>query len=406
MDCFVVFTLFAMTRSVKIVFVQIPLLNLKKQHAELQNEIETAVIEVLRGAHYVLGPNVEAFEAESAEFLGAKHAIGCANGSDALYLALMALGVQAGDEVLTTPFTYIATAEAINQIGAVPVFVDIDARSYNIDPNLIEAKITAKTRAIIVVHLYGQCCNMDAVMKIAAKHNLRVVEDSAQAFGASMMYQGKKRKAGTIGDIGTFSFYPTKNLSCAGDGGLMTTNSSELNQLLRKIRVHGTYKRYHHDSLGVNSRLDELQAAILRIKLKHIDNWNNHRRIIAGIYNKAIAEINENAVILEAPYEESFSLAVSGHIYHQYTLRVLQSDREILRSELAAKGIATEIYYPLPLHMQPVYHYLGYKPGDFPLSQAAAGSIVCLPISAELELDEAKIVAAVLTKLAGAPSLL
>ncbi len=375
---------------------QIPLLNLKKQHAELQSEIETAVIDVLRGGHYVLGPNVDAFEAESAKFLGAKHAISCANGSDALYLALMALGVKAGDEVLTTPFTYMATGGAISQIGAVPVFVDIDARSYNIDPKLIENSITDKTRAIIVVHLYGQCCNMDAVMKIAEKHGLKVIEDAAQAFGSTMMYQGAKRRAGTIGDIGTYSFYPTKNLSAAGDAGLMVTNSDELNAILRKVRVHGTYKRYHHDSLGVNSRLDELQAAILRIKLKHIDNWNNHRRTIAGIYNKTVAEINEAAgsVVIEAPWEEAFSLAVSGHSYHQYTLRLLKGDREALRSELAAKGIPTEIYYPLPLHMQPVYHHLGYKPGDCPVAQAVAESIICLPIYAELELDEAKRVAA------------
>lgn len=384
---------------------QIPLLNLKKQHAELQNEIETAVIEVLRGGHYVLGPNVDAFEAESAKFLGAKHAISCANGSDALYLALMALGVKAGDEVLTTPFTYMATGGAISQIGAVPVFVDIDERSYNIDPKLIEARITAKTRAIIVVHLYGQCCDMEAVMSIAQKHKLKVIEDAAQAFGSRMIYQGVSRRAGTIGDIGTYSFYPTKNLSAAGDAGLMVTNSDEINAILRKIRVHGTYKRYHHDSLGVNSRLDELQAAILRIKLKHIDNWNNHRRTIAGIYNKAIAEINEEAgtVVLEAPWEEAFSASCSGHTYHQYTLRVLKGDREALRAELAAKGIHTEIYYPLPLHMQPVYHYLGHKPGDCPVAQAVADSIICLPIYAELELDEAKRVGAGLQQVAFAP---
>ncbi len=372
---------------------QVPILNLQKQHAELQNEIEAAVLAVLRGGHYVLGPNVTAFEDESAKYLQVKHSISCANGSDALYLALLALGVKAGDEVITTPFTYVATAEAISQVGALPVFVDIDPLSYNIDPSKIEPAITAKTRAIIVVHLYGQCCDMEAVMNIASKHKLKVIEDAAQAFGARMMYKGQTCMAGGIGDIGTYSFYPTKNLAAAGDAGLVVTNSDALNDLLRRIRVHGTYKRYHHDVLGVNSRLDEIQAAILRIKLKHIDNWNAHRRAIAAIYNQASSG-------LKAPQVAPYVAACSGHIYHQYTLRA--ANRDALREAMHAKGIATEVYYPVPLHMQPVYKDLGYKPSDLPESEKAAAEILCLPIYAELELDQAKIVAAVLEQVSTA----
>lgn len=249
------------------------------------------MIETLRSGWYVLGPQVKSFEENAAAYLKAKHAIGCANGSDALYLALLALDIKAGDEVITTPFTYVATAEAISQIGAKPVFADIDADTYNISATEIEKNITDKTKAIIVVHLYGQVCEMDAIMALAQKHNIKVIEDSAQAFGALTSYRGEIKAAGTIGDIGTFSFYPTKNLSCAGDGGMLTTNSDELNERLRRIRVHGSSKRYYHDELGVNSRLDEVQAAILNIKLKHITRWNLQRAINASKINTALASI-------------------------------------------------------------------------------------------------------------------
>ncbi len=368
----------------------IKLIDLQKQHRELQTEIESAVLDVLRSGHYILGPNVSAFETEAAAFLGAKYTVGCANGSDALYLALLALGIKAGDEVITTAFTYIATAGAISQIGAIPVFADIDPHSFNIDPDSILSRITTKTRAIIVVHLYGQCADMTRIMAIAKQHGLYVIEDAAQAFGAAMLYQGQKHRAGTIADIGTFSFYPTKNLSCAGDGGLMATNSDELNERLRKIRVHGTYKRYHHDCLGVNSRLDEIQAAILRIKLKHIDNWNLYRRSIAKIYNTTLAELTG----LKPPQEEQFSAIVQGHVYHQYTIRVEASIRDTLRQELLTRGIETEVYYPLALQQQKVY--LEYSSQELPEAELAARSIVCLPISADLELDEAKLLAEVL----------
>lgn len=371
---------------------EVPILNLKAQYQNLQPEIESAVLDVMRSGHYILGPYLSKFENEAAEFLGAKHAIGCANGSDALYLALLALDVKPGDEVITTAFTYVATAEAISQIGAKPVFVDIDLDTFNIDPNKIEEKITKNTKAIIVVHLYGQACEMQKIMQIATAHNLKVVEDTAQAFGTKY----SDSYVGTIGDIGTYSFYPTKNLSCAGDGGMLTTNSDQLAERLRRIRAHGSSKRYYHDEFGVNSRLDEVQAAILSIKLKHIAAWNNRRADIAAKYDAAIGELIGSGSDLKI-----LSPAVlkdSTHIYHQYTIRVLPNNsdnletlerkRNAIRNYLKSKTIASEIYYPLPLHMQKLYQYLGHAEDDFYNSLVASKSIFCLPIYPELTQDQ------------------
>lgn len=318
-------------------------------------------------------------------------AVGCANGTDALYMALLALDIQPGDEVITTPFTYIATAEAISQVGATPVFADIEPDSYNIDPKSVAAKVTDKTKAIIIVHLYGQCCDMNSIMDIAEKHSLKVIEDSAQAFGATCEFRGETKFAGTIGDIGTFSFYPTKNLSCAGDGGLLTTNSQATAERLKKIRVHGTYERYYHDEMGVNSRLDEMQAAILLVKLKYIAAWNDHRAKIAEIYNEAFKDIDGLITPSLMPGAK--------HIYHQYTLRLDQDvlgdaiNRDQLMDKLKEAGIASAVYYPLPLHMQKLYQPLGYKPEDLPHSLKASKEIICLPVFAELSLEDAKLVA-------------
>ena len=355
---------------------KIPLLDLKAQYSQIQNEVEQAVIDVLRSAHFVMGPNVQAFEQEAAEFLGVKHAITCANGSDALYIALLALDIKAGDEFITTPFTFAATAEAIEQTGASTVFADINPETYNIDPAEIEKKITDKTKAIILVHLYGQAAQMDEIMAVARKHNLKVIEDAAQAFGTK--YNGKR--VGSIGDIGTFSFYPTKNLSAAGDAGMCTTNDDELAKRLRRIRVHGSDRRYYHDELGVNSRMDEIQAAILRIKLKHIDTWNQRRAEIAEIYDQGITRAQSPKCIPQ-----------SSHIYHQYTIAV-DSNRDQLKQELADKGISSEIYYPLPLHMQKLFEHLGHKAEDFPHSLKASQTILCIPIYPELTDDELRIV--------------
>ena len=408
----------------------ISLLDLKAQYSQIQDEVEKAVIDVLRSGWYVLGPNVQAFEKEAAEFLNTKHAIGCANGSDALYIALLALDIKPEDEVIVPAFTYVATAEAVTQLGAKPVFADIDLETFNIDPQDIEKKITDKTKAIIIVHLYGQACDMDAIMALAKKHKLKVIEDTAQAFGttysshflktqeldpssrlanpetaqltdASMSMlkdernagigQGSRFSAGCIGDIGTYSFYPTKNMSCAGDGGMMTTNSDELEKRLRKIRAHGSSKRYYHDELGVNSRLDELQAAILRIKLKYIASWNNRRAELAKFYNDAFVKLDHKDFSLEIPKV----IEGSSHIYHQYSIRVKsktnKTDRETrdaLKDALKEKSIATEIYYPLSLHEQEIYKSLNYKASDLPASVEATETVLCLPIYPELENDD------------------
>lgn len=359
----------------------IPILNLKAQYSQLALEIEEACLEVLRSGHYILGPKVKIFEQEAREYLQSNYAIGCANGSDALYLALLALDIKAEDEVITTPFTYIASAEAISQIGAKPVFVDIDLDTYNLDPDKLEEKINSKTKAIILVHLYGQCCEMDKIIAIAQKYNLKIIEDSAQAFGAKF----KNQYAGTLGDIGTYSFYPTKNLSCAGDGGMLSTNNSYLAERLMKIRVHGSSQRYYHDELGVNSRLDEIQAAILSIKLKHLDSWNQRRQEIANFYTKNLSNLEFKNFELVYPIAKEYNF----HIYHQYTLRILGHDTKMLRNhlreKLLAKGIATEIYYPLALHEQKLYANLNYLPEDLPNAHLAAESIFCLPIYPELE---------------------
>lgn len=410
---------------------EVKLLDLQAQYSEIQDEVEKAVLEVLRSGYYVLGPNVQAFEKEAAEHLGAKHAIGCANGSDALYIALLALDIKAGDEVITTPFTYIATAEAITQIGAKPVFADIKLDTFNIDPQEIEKKITPKTKAIILVHLFGQACEMDEIMAIAKKHNIKVVEDTAQAFGTQYTFsdikkaeqlvpnsrlaksedteltdasmsnpqtshnaefeQGCQFSAGAIADIGTYSFYPTKNLSCAGDGGLMTTNSDELNERIRKIRAHGSSKRYYHDELGVNSRLDEVQAAILRIKLKQITAWNEAREKNAAIYDEKLSgmETKDYKIITPAKIKDS------SHIYHQYSIRIedkKNSDSSELRDSVRAKlqeaGIGSEVYYPLALHMQNIYADLGHKPEDFPNALKAAQSVLSIPVHPNLNSED------------------
>lgn len=364
----------------------IPLLNLKQQYENLRAELEPAVLAALNSCAHVMGPKVHEFEEAMQDFLEVKHAMGCANGTDALQIALMAIGIKPGDEVITTPFTFIATAEMIHILGAKPVFVDIDPNTYNIDPEKIEEKITDKTKAILVVHLYGQCCDMNHIMQIAQKHNLRVIEDTAQAVGAWCTVNGEKKFAGTIGDIGTFSFYPTKNLGCAGDGGMISCNDDELAAEIRKIRAHGSDKRYYHDITGVNSRLDEIQATILLVKLKYINEWNAHRNRVSEIYDEAFKSTG-----ITAPYNPGKEDNSSYHVYHQYTIRIKAgTSRDELRDQLRESGIASEVYYPVPLHMQKVFEFLGHKPEDFPETLKASEEILCLPIYAELSEEDAK----------------
>ena len=294
---------------------RVSLLDLPAQYQQIQDQVEPVVLDVLRSGNYIMGEQVKSFELKAAEYLSVKHTISCANGSDALYISLLALDIKAGDEVITTPFTYIASSESIDQTGATPVFADIDLKTFNIDPKRLREKISSKTKAIIIVHLFGQCCPMDEILSIAQEYNLKIIEDTAQAFGATYSSLDSndfhKAKAGTMGDIGTFSFYPTKNLSCAGDGGLICTNSDELAKRLRRIKAHGSERRYYHLELGVNSRLDEIQAAILNIKIDLIDKWNKQRRVNAEIYFKELADL-EAEKFIKLPEIADYS----SHIFH------------------------------------------------------------------------------------------
>ena len=349
-------------------------LDLKAQFATIRGEVMAAVTRVMESQHFILGSEVVEFEKEIAAQLGAKHAIGCASGSDALLLALMASGIGAGDEVITTPFTFIATGGAIARAGAKPVFVDIDEETFNIDVEKIPGAMTARTRAIMPVHLFGLAADMDPIVGLAKGRDIAIVEDAAQAIGST--YKG--RMVGTIGTYGCFSFFPSKNLGGAGDGGLLTTEDTTLAERLRVIRVHGSKKKYHHDVLGTNSRLDALQAAILRAKLGRLESWTAAREERAKRYREmfAAAGVEENIVLPEVP------AAGSRHVYNQFTIRCRRRDE--LRESLRGAGIPTEIYYPVPLHLQPAFAYLGYKAGDFPVAERASAEALSLPVFPEL----------------------
>lgn len=356
----------------------IPILDLTRQYKQIKNEVESAVLNVLSSGNYILGKTVEDFETSCADYLGVRHAIGVNSGTDALQLGLMAYDIGHGDEVITTCFSFYATAEIISTLGAKPVFVDINPKTFNIDVNKIEEAITDKTKAIIPVHLYGQSADMDEVMKIAQKHNLAVIEDCAQSFGAK--YHGKY--TGSIGDVGAFSFFPTKNLGAAGDGGLVTTNNDKIAEKIKILRVHGSKVKYFHDYIGINSRLDAIQAAILKVKLKYIDQWNKARMEIAKKYSEKFKGTN-----VTAPYIDEGR----DHIFHQYTVRV--SDRDKLHDFLKTKGVSTFIYYPLSIHLQPVYKYLAYTQDSFPTALDAQQEVLSLPVFPELTDDEINYVA-------------
>jgi len=364
----------------------IPLCDVTQQYRQLQSKIDVAIASVLAGGHYILGPNVTAFEREIAEYLGCGYAVGIGSGTDALHLALRGLGVGPDDEVITTPFTFIASTEAIGLVGARPVFVDVDPHTFNIDPSLIEAAITDRTKAILLIHLYGQPCDMDAIMQVADAHAIPVVEDCAQAIGAT--YKG--RPVGTFGVAGCFSFFPTKNLGCCGDGGMVVTSDDQLRERVEMLRRHGGRKKYHHDELGLNSRLDELQAAILRVKLPHLDDWNQARRACAYRYNRLFAstlnitrptELAARATTVPTSIGNTNNFLKA--VYHQYTL--LLEDRDAAHAALTAAGIGNATYYPLPLHLQPVHADLGYRPGDFPIAESVAQSCLSLPMFPELQ---------------------
>ncbi len=351
----------------------IPMVDLKAQYRQIKVEVEQGLQQVLEEAHFILGPNVQAFEQEAAEYLGAKHAISCASGTDALHLALAAAGIKAGDEVITSPFTFIATAEAICYLGAKPVFVDIDPHTFNIDIEQIEPAITANTRAILPVHLFGQPVNMEPLLAIAQKHRLKVIEDCAQSFGAEI----GGRRTGTFGDAGCFSFFPSKNLGCFGDGGMITTQSDEMAGKLRVLRNHGSKQRYHHSVIGYNSRLDEMQAVILRAKLKRITAYNEGRRAAAHIYTRQLSGVPG----ITPPREDGRGT----HVYHQYTL--LTDNRDTIMQALGDAQISCAIYYPIPLHRQEVFAQQ-YRDVPLPVSESVAERCLSLPIYPELESEQ------------------
>ena len=346
---------------------KIPMVDLQGQYQALKDEIDPAILQALGETRFILGPNVQAFDEEAGNYLGVKHAISCANGTDALHLALLAAGIGHGDEVITTAFTFIATAEAIRYVGAVPVFVDIETQSLNIDTDLIREAITDKTRAILPVHLFGQPANMTEVQALAKEFDLRVIEDCAQSFGAR--YQ--EHTTGSIGDVAAFSFFPSKNLGCYGDGGMVTTMDDDIAAMVRQYRNHGSRQQYHHDVIGYNSRLDELQAVILRIKLKRIDDYNAKRLAIAERYNKRLAG---------SQFETPHIPQDRDHVFHQYTL--LCDQRDSVRETLLALEIACAIYYPVPLHLQKAF--ADVQAPELPITEATAQRCLSLPIFPEM----------------------
>lgn len=357
----------------------VPLLDLHTQYETLRDQLSAALHRVMESQVFILGADVRALEEEIAQYSQSKHAIGCASGSDALLLALMALDVKAGDEVITTPYSFFATASSIARLGARPRFVDIDARTYNLDVEQIEAVINEHTRAIMPVHLFGQCAEMDAINEIARRHGLPVIEDAAQAIGA----EDHGRRAGALGEIGCFSFYPSKNLGGAGDGGMLTTNDDALAERLRILRVHGGAQKYYHREIGINSRLDTLQAAVLRVKLPYLDDWTAARAANAARYERMLTE----AGLLEeigCPYRRRDV----RHIYNQYVIRVPAERRSALMGHLQEAQIGTDIYYPVPLHLQACFRYLGYREGDLPEAERAARETLALPVYPELRAEQ------------------
>ena len=358
---------------------KVQLLNLTAQYKKIRRTALEEIKKVCDSQHYILGKNVAALEEEIAKYCGVKHAVACASGTDAILIALMAEGVKSGDKVVTTPFTFFATAGSIARIGAVPVFVDIDPMTYNIDPNALESvlKKTKGIKAIVPVHLYGQCADMTAIMALARKYRVRVIEDSAQSIGAS--HGGVM--SGALGHSSCFSFYPTKNLGCFGDGGMMTTNDDKTAERMRMLRVHGSRARYYHDEVGMNSRLDEIQAAVLRIKLKSLEQWTVGRIKNAKLYDGLFTKASIARFITTPAVDEGNRM-----VYNQYVVRA--KDRDALRAHLNGIGVGSEIYYPLCLHQQKCFKYLGYKKGSFPVSEKAASEVLALPIYPELKKAE------------------
>lgn len=360
---------------------KIQMVDLKTQYANIKSEIDTAIQEVLDSAIFVKGGKVKAFEAHLSSYLEGAEVITCGNGTDALQIALMALDLKPGDEVITTPFTFIATLEVIELLKLKPVLVDAEENSFNIDVDQLEDKITQRTRCIIPVHLFGQCANMQEIMDVAQKHNIYVLEDACQALGADYIEKsGKKIKAGTIGDIGCNSFFPSKNLGAYGDGGAIFTRNEELGKKIRAIANHGMQQRYYHDYIGVNSRLDGIQAAILDVKLNYLNDYIESREKVACFYDESLSDLDEIVIPIRVDY--------STHAFHQYTIKVKNGKRDQLRDFLQEKEIPSMIYYPVPLHLQKAYEHLGYKQGDFPVAEQLSEEVLSLPMHTELDEEQ------------------
>jgi len=362
---------------------KIQMVDLKSQYDKIQQEIDTAVIDVIRSTQYINGSEVKNFQNDLENYLDVKHVIPCANGTDALQVAMMALDLKPGDEVITTSFTFVATVEVIALLGLTPVLVDVLPDTFNIDPESVKKAVTPKTKAIVPVHLFGQCVDIEPLMEIAQEHNLYIIEDNAQAIGADYNFKdGTRKKAGTIGAVGCTSFFPAKNLGCYGDGGAIFTNDDELAKKLRVIVNHGMEIRYYHDSIGVNSRLDSIQAAILRIKLRKLDEYAAARRKAACYYDRAFA----NHPRIKTPARSKFST----HVFHQYTLVIENLDQFALQKFMGERDIPAMIYYPVPMHMQKAYIDPRYKEGDFPVTEMLSKSVISLPMHTELDEEQLK----------------
>lgn len=360
---------------------EIQMVDLKAQYEKIGPEIDAAIKSVINSSAFIKGPEVKLFEEELRDYMGVKHVISCGNGTDALQIAFMALGLKPGDEVITTDFTFVATIEVVGLLGLKPVIVEPDHASFNISVNAITKAISSRTRAIIPVHLFGQCADMENIMNIARENNLMVIEDGAQATGADFFFSdGNIKKACTIGIAGTTSFFPSKNLGCYGDGGAMFTDDDYLARKLRSIANHGMKIRYHYNDIGINSRLDTIQAAILRVKLKYLDQYNRSRREAANRYDQALARCDKISIPCRVPY--------SSHIFHQYTIRIKNGKRDELKKYLEEKKIPSMVYYPAPLHMQEAYHYLGYRDNDFPVTSALCSEVLSLPMHPELDKEQ------------------
>jgi len=383
---------------------KVPLLDLKPQYNFLKEELDAAVIRVAESQYFILGPEVEKLEKSLCEYLECKYAFGVSSGTDALLVALMAIDIKPGDEVIVPDYSFFATAGVVSRLNAKPVFADVDPVTFNIDPMDFEKKITTKTKAVIPVHLYGQSCDMDSIMQIASKHKIKVIEDAAQAIG--VQYKDG-RCVGTIGDIGCFSFFPSKNLGCFGDGGLVTTNDKELAYKLKILRVHGGEAKYYHKIIGGNFRLDALQAVVINVKLPHLDSWSEARRRNAQLYSKFFIEAglseeegkiifdDKNKVLLPKAVYKSSGVK-NYHIYNQYIIRV--ENRNELKEFLTQNNIGNEIYYPLPFHLQECFEYLGYRKGDFPVSEDLANTTLALPVYSDLTEEQIEYVVQTINK--------